>query len=563
MYRYNPDDLALIRERAAQFRAQVARWRSGALRDEEFRPLRLQNGLYVQRHAPMLRVAVPYGMISAVQLRKLADISRRYDKGFGHFTTRHNLQLNWIRIEDAPDILDELTEVEMHSIQTSGNCIRNITTDPFAGIAPDEGMDPRPLAEILRQWSAMHPEFSFLPRKIKIAISGSAGDRVLSWYHDIALRLDGEDEEGATFTVIVGGGLGRTPLRGQIIEQGLPWRHLLSYLEAIVRVFNLHGRRDNPYKARLKILVQRLGLAEFSRQTRDEWAHLKGGPATLTKAEYQRVAAHFSPPAYRSPTAQSAARLTTRKTAHPDFARWLERAVHPHKIPGYAAVILSLKAPGQAPGDITAAQMESVAALADDFSFGEARIAHEQNLVLADVEQGRLFELWQAARKDALATPNTGLLTDMICCPGGDFCDLANARSVAIARAIQTRFADLDTLFDLGEISLNISGCVNACGHHHVGNIGILGVDRQSEEFYQITLGGSQGSAAHIGKVIGPAVPAARVVDVVARILAVYRRERRPDETFLRTFDRIGSAPFKPCLRAADAETRAETAARN
>jgi sulfite reductase (NADPH) hemoprotein beta-component len=560
MYRYNPDDLALIRERAAQFRAQVERWRSGVLSEDEFRPLRLQNGLYVQRHAPMLRVAVPYGMISSAQLRKLASISRRYDRGYGHFTTRHNLQLNWVHIEDVPDILDELAEVEMHAIQTSGNCIRNITTDPFAGIAPDERMDPRPLAEILRQWSTMHPEFAFLPRKFKIAISGSEEDRTLGWHHDAGLRLDGEDEEGVTFAVIVGGGLGRTPLRGQLIKQRLSWRHILGYLEAVVRVFNLHGRRDNPYKARLKIFVQRLGLAEFSRQVEAEWAHLKDGPATLTKAEYQRVAAHFRAPAYKTLT-PSMALLTAQKAAHPDFARWLARAVHPHKIPGYAAVTLSLKAPGQAPGDITATQMESVASLADAFSFGEARIAHEQNLVLADVEQERLFELWQAARQDALATPNVGLLTDMICCPGGDFCDLANARSVAIARAIQTRFADLETLFDLGEISLNISGCVNACGHHHVGNIGILGVDRQGEEFYQITLGGRQGSAARLGKVIGPAVPAARVADVVASILALYRRERRPEETFLHTYERIGGAPFKPCLRASNAEQRPETAA--
>ncbi|MDR2625084.1 MAG: nitrite/sulfite reductase [Zoogloeaceae bacterium] len=554
MYRYNPDDLALIRERAAQFRAQVGRWRSGVLRDDEFRPLRLQNGLYVQRHAPMLRVAVPYGMISSAQLRRLASISRRYDRGYGHFTTRHNLQLNWVRIEDVPDILDELSEVEMHAIQTSGNCIRNVTTDPLAGIAPDEALDPRPLAEILRQWSTLHPEFAFLPRKVKIAISGSVEDRTLAWYHDIGLRLDSGDKEPPTFSVLVGGGLGRTPLRAQIIRRHLPWRHILSYLEAIVRVFNLHGRRDNLYKARLKILVQRLGLAEFSRQVDAEWAHLKDGPATLTEERYQRIAAHFHPPVYRTLAPQA---VQPAAQTHPDFARWLARSVHAHKVPGYAAVTLSLKAPGQAPGDITAAQMESVAALADAFSFGEARIAHEQNLVLADVEQGRLFELWQAAQKDALATPSVGLLTDMICCPGGDFCDLANARSTAIAHAIQTRFADLDTLFDLGEISLNISGCVNACGHHHVGNIGILGVDRQGEEFYQITLGGRQGSAARVGKVIGPAVPAARVADVVSGIIAVYRRERRPQESFLQTFERIGSAPFKPCLRADDAKQHA------
>jgi sulfite reductase (NADPH) hemoprotein beta-component len=558
MYRYTPDDLALIRERAAQFREQAARWRSGALSDDAFRPLRLQNGLYVQRHAPMLRVAVPYGMISAGQLRKLASVSRRYDKGYGHFTTRHNLQLNWVRIEDVPDILDELAEVEMHSIQTSGNCIRNITTDPFAGIAPDEAIDPRPLAEILRQWSALHPEFAYLPRKFKIAISGSLEDRTLGWYHDVGLRLDSKgDGQPATFAVIVGGGLGRTPLRGQIIKQHLPWQHILSYLEAIVRVFNLHGRRDNPYKARLKIFVQRLGLAEFSRQVEAEWAYLKDGPATLTAAKYERVAAHFRPPAYKSFSADCPQPATQ---THPDFARWLTRAVHPHKVPGYAAVTLSLKAPGQAPGDITAEQMEAVAALADAFSFGEARIAHEQNLVLADVAQAHLFELWQMAQKNGLATPNVGLLTDMICCPGGDFCELANAQSVVIAQAIQARFADLETLFDLGEISLNISGCVNACGHHHVGNIGILGVDRQGEAYYQITLGGRQGNAARVGKVIGPAVPAERVADVVANILAVYRRERRPAETFAHTVERIGSAPFKPCLRhaeVADSRTKA------
>ncbi|MDR3055637.1 MAG: nitrite/sulfite reductase [Zoogloeaceae bacterium] len=547
MYKYNADDLALIQERAAQFREQVARWRAGTLADDDFRPLRLMNGVYVQRHAPMLRVAVPYGMVSAGQLRALARISRRYDKGIGHFTTRHNLQLNWVRIEDVPDILDELAKVEMHAIQTSGNCIRNVTADQFAGVAPDEVIDPRPLAEILRQWSALHPEFAYLPRKFKIAISGSADDRTLSWYHDIGLQLDSIKGE-PTFTVLVGGGLGRTPLRAQVLKKNLPWRHILSYLEAIVRVFNLNGRRDNPYKARLKILVQSLGLREFTRQVATEWAALKDGPATLTDAEYQRVAAYFVAPDYKTLPAENA-ELPAQKAAHPDFARWLARALHPHKIPGYAAVTLSLKAPGQAPGDITADQMEAVAQLADTFSFGEARVAHEQNLVLADVEQGRLFELWMSAQKVGLATPNIGLLTDMICCPGGALCDLANAQSVAIAQAIQARFDNLDTLTQLGELSLNISGCINACGHHHVGNIGILGVDRQSEEYYQITLGGRQGKDARTGKVIGPAVAAARVPDVVSDIIDVFTRQRHPQENFAATFDRIGSAPFKSCLK--------------
>ncbi|MDR1889066.1 MAG: nitrite/sulfite reductase [Zoogloeaceae bacterium] len=547
MYKYNVDDLSLIQERAAQFREQVARWRSGALSNDDFRPLRLMNGLYVQRHAPMLRIAVPYGMVAGEQLRALARISRRYDKGCGHFTTRHNLQLNWVRIEDVPDILDELAEVEMHAIQTSGNCIRNVTADPFAGVAPDEVIDPRPLAEILRQWSTLHPEFAYLPRKFKIAISGSREDRTLSWYHDVGLQLDSTQGE-PTFTVRVGGGLGRTPLRAQVLKKNLPWRHILSYLEAIVRIFNLHGRRDNPYKARLKILVQSLGLREFSRQVTAEWSALKDGPATLTDAEYQRVAAYFTAPDYKTLPARDET-LAAQKSAHPDFARWFSRCVHPHKIPGYAAVTLSLKAPGQAPGDITAAQMEAVATLADAYSFGEARVAHEQNLVLADVEQGRLFELWQAAQTHGLATPNIGLLTDMICCPGGALCDLANAQSVVIAQAIQARFDNLDTLFDLGELSLNISGCINACGHHHVGNIGILGVDRQGEEYYQITLGGRQGKDARTGKVIGPAVAAARVPEVVDNIINVFVRERRPQERFLDTVERIGSASFKSCLK--------------
>ena len=544
MYRYDNYDFALVRERVAQFRDQLARWQSGALSDDEFRPLRLQNGLYVQRHAPMLRIAVPYAMLSSAQLRALAHVARTWDRGYGHFTTRHNMQFNWPRIEDCPDILDYLSQFEMHAIQTSGNCIRNVTTDQFAGVAPDELIDPRPLAEILRQWSTFHPEFAFLPRKFKIAISGTREDRALTWFHDVGLHLNLDAQGKPCFRVIVGGGLGRTPIRGEVVRESLPWEHILTYLEAILRVYNLHGRRDNLYKARIKILVQALGIEEFSRQVEAEWAHLKDGPGTLTQAEYDRVQAHFGAPAYRTLPAEDPDFLR-HKAEDKAFARWVSRCVHPHRVQGYAAVTLSLKAPGQAPGDITAEQMEAAARLADAFSFGEARSSHEQNLILADVEQGRLHELWLAAKALNLATPSVGLLTDMICCPGGDFCDLANAKSIPIANAIQARFSDLDYLFDLGDLDLNISGCMNACGHHHVGHIGILGVDKNDAEFYQITLGGRQGSDARTGKVIGPSFSAAEVPDAVEKIINVYLAHRHQEETFLDTFDRIGPEPFK------------------
>ncbi len=559
MYRYDNHDFALVRERVTQFRDQVARWQSGELSDDEFRPLRLQNGLYVQRHAPMLRIAVPYGMLSSTQLRALAHVARTWDKGYGHFTTRHNIQFNWPRIEDCPDILEYLAQVEMHAIQTSGNCIRNVTTDQFAGVAPDEIIDPRPLAEILRQWSTFHPEFAFLPRKFKIAISGTREDRALTWFHDVGLHLNLDHQGEPSFRVIVGGGLGRTPIRGEVVRESLPWQHILTYLEAILRVYNLHGRRDNAYKARIKILVQALGVDEFARQVEAEWAHLKDGPATLTREEYDRVKAHFGTPAYRSLPPEDAG-FAARKAEDPAFARWVARCVHGHKVAGYAAVTLSLKAPGQAPGDITAIQMEAAARLADEFSFGEARSSHEQNLILADVEQGRLHALWLAARELGLATPSVGLLTDMICCPGGDFCDLANAKSIPIANAIQERFQDLDYLFDLGDLDLNISGCMNACGHHHVGHIGILGVDKNDAEFYQITLGGRQGSQARTGKVIGPSFAAAAVPDAVEKIIGVYLAHRHPDETFLDTFDRIGVEPFKNKVYEDRAHGRAKTA---
>jgi sulfite reductase (NADPH) hemoprotein beta-component len=543
MYKYAAIDRQLVNERVAQFRDQVRRWQSGELSGDEFRPLRLQNGLYVQRHAPMLRVAVPYAMMSSVQLRKLAFIARTYDRGYGHFTTRHNMQFNWPRIEDCPDILAHLAEVEMHAIQTSGNCIRNVTTDQFAGVAADEVIDPRPLAEIIRQWSTFHPEFAFLPRKFKIAISGTKEDRAVTWFHDIGLHLQ-EQDGAAGFTVIVGGGLGRTPIRGQVVREFLPWQHILTYCEAILRVYNRFGRRDNAYKARIKILVQALGVEEFTRLVDAEWAHLVDGPATITQAELDRVAAHFSAPAYDTLPDHDLA-FEQHRHAEKAFARWVDRNTHPHRVPGHAAVTLSLKPHGVAPGDITADQMDAVAGLADRYSFGELRVSHEQNIILADVKKSDLHALWQEAKAIGLATPNIGLLTGIICCPGGDFCDLANAKSIPIANAIQQRFDDLDYLFDIGEIDLNISGCMNACGHHHVGHIGILGVDKNNAEFYQVTLGGRQGNDARVGKVIGPSFSADEMPDVIDRIINVYLEKRHADERFLDTVDRIGIDPFK------------------
>ncbi len=552
MYTYDAIDRQLIDERVAQFRDQVRRWKSGELSDDEFRPLRLQNGLYIQRHAPMFRIAVPYGMLNSAQLRKLAHVARRYDRGYGHFTTRHNLQLNWPKIEDVPEILAELAEVGMHAIQTSGNCLRNITTDQFAGVAADEIIDPRPLAEILRQWTTFHPEFAFLPRKFKIAISGTREDRAVTWFHDIGLHLKEVDGQ-VGFTVIVGGGLGRTPIRGQVVRDFLPWQDILSYCEAILRVYNRYGRRDNAYKARIKILVQALGIEAFREQVEAEWAHGKGGPMTITQAEYDRVAAHFTAPAY---AAVGEVELPQDKA----FQRWLERNTHAHKVPGYAAVTLSLKKHGVAPGDITSEQMLAVADLADQYSFGELRISHEQNIILADVKASDLHAVWLKAKIAGLATPNIGLLTSIICCPGGDFCDLANAKSIPIATAIQQRFDNLDYLFDIGDIDLNISGCMNACGHHHVGHIGVLGVDKNNDEFYQVTLGGRQGNDAKLGKVIGPSFSASEMPDVVEKIIKVYLENRTDEERFLDTFDRIGIDPFKNRVYEGRAHGKAKTA---
>ena len=544
MYRYDSTDQRIIDERVAQYREQIARHLAGELTADELRPLRLQNGLYIQRHGPMLRIAIPYGMLAARQLRKLAEIARRYDRGVGHFTTRQNMQLNWPQFEETPDMLAELASVQMHAVQTSGNCVRNITTDAFAGRARDEVVDPRPYCELLRQWSTFHPEFAFLPRKFKIAVNAAATDRAVIRAHDIGLDVQRNADGEIGFRVFVGGGLGRTPILGQVLRDFLPRQHLLTYLEAIIRLYNLYGRRDNLYKARIKILVQALGIEEFARQVEAEWEHLRDGPSTVPAEEFARLAEHFAPPEWQ-PLAAEDARHTAHLASDRAFANWVSRSVHSHRTPGYAAVTLSLKAPGTAPGDITDEQMLVAADLAERFSFGELRVTHEQNLVLADVRLADLYEVWQVARQHRLATANIGLLTDMICCPGGDLCALANARSVPIAQAVHERFDDLDYLYDIGDISLNISGCMNSCGHHHVANIGILGVDKNDEEWYQVTLGGQQGNATTLGKVIGPSFRAHEIPDVIAALIAVYVEQRTPSERFIDTLQRIGSDAFK------------------
>jgi sulfite reductase (NADPH) hemoprotein beta-component len=544
MYQYDDYDKALVNARVAQFRNQTARYLAGKLTEDQFRPLRLQNGLYIQRHAPMLRIAIPYGLISAKQLSALASISRRYDRGYAHFTTRQNFQLNWPELAKVPDILGELAAVEMHGIQTSGNCIRSITTDHFAGIAADEIADSRPWAEILRQWSTLHPEFAYLPRKFKVAISGSQEDRAAIRVHDIGLQLIKNDSGELGFRVFAGGGLGRTPLLGQEIKAFLPWPHLLTYCEAILRVYNRFGRRDNLYKARIKILVKALGSSAFAEQVDAEWEHLKDGPATLLEQEVARVASHFKAPFYEKLPPFDSGYLN-RLSQDRAFGRWVERNVHPHRVGGYAAVSFSLKSPGHAPGDATAEQLDAMAALAERYSLGELRVSHEQNLILADVRQSDLFALWQAAKLHGLATPTIGLLTDIIACPGGDFCGLANARSIPVANAIQERFAELDYLHDIGELALNISGCMNSCGHHHLGHIGILGVDKNGEEWYQITIGGRQGNATRIGEVIGRSVAAAEVTDVVSRLIETYLSLRHEEEPFIDAVHRLGLEPFR------------------
>ena len=545
MYQYDDYDRALVRERVAQFRDQIQRRLSGELSEEEFLPLRLQNGLYLQKHAYMLRVAIPYGTLSARQMRALAHIAREYDRGYGHFTTRQNIQFNWIELERVADILDWLAEHDMHAIQTSGNCVRNITTEAFAGVAADEYLDPRPLAEILRQWSTVNPEFLFLPRKFKIALCAAEEDRAAVQVHDIGLQLYRDEAEELRLRVLVGGGLGRTPIIARMLREGLAWRDLLSYVEAILRVYNRHGRRDNKYKARIKILVKALGIEAFAAEVEREWQMIKDGPAQLTDDEYQRVAASFRKPAY-VPLDAIDLDFGTHLAHDEAFARWVSRNVMAHQVPGYVSVLLSTK-PGISapPGDVSAEQMEALADWSERYGFGEIRVAHEQNLVLPDVRKADLHALWTQAQAAGLGTANAGLLTDIIACPGGDFCALANAKSIPVAQAIQQRFDDLDYLHDLGEISLNISGCMNACGHHHIGNIGILGVDKNGSEWYQLTLGGSQGRQAALGKVIGPSFAAEQVPEVIERIVRTYVDYREVNEGFLDTFQRIGLEPFK------------------
>ncbi|MDD2832400.1 MAG: nitrite/sulfite reductase [Methylotenera sp.] len=544
MYKYDEIDQQIVDERVAQYRDQVRRYLAGELSEDEFRPLRLQNGLYIQRHAPMLRIAVPYGMLSSKQLRKLGDIAKKYDKGYGHFSTRQNLQLNWPKLEDTPDILAELATVQMHAIQTSGNCIRNITTDQFVGIAPDEIIDPRAIAEIMRQWSTFHPEFALLPRKFKIAVSGTAEDRAIIQAHDIGMEFYLDHNQQIAVKVWVGGGLGRTPILGTVIREHLEWQHALTYCEAIVRVYNLHGRRDNAYKARIKILVKALGIDAFRQQVEAEWLNLKDNANTITEAELARVAQHFEPMPYET-LSEHDARFDAAIASNTAFASWVKRNVHAHKQPGYRAVTLSLKPHGKPPGDITSEQMWLVADLADQYSFGELRSSHEQNLILADVKLGDLYSVWEKARANGLATANIGLLSDIICCPGGDFCSLANAKSIPIAEAIQMQFDNLDYLHDIGDLELNISGCMNACGHHHVGHIGILGVDKDGSEWYQVTIGGKQGNDASIGSVIGPAFSAEEMPGVVQKLIDVYIEARTEEERFIDTVRRIGVAPFK------------------
>ena len=550
MYLYDEIDQRLVDERVAQFRDQTRRFLAGKLSEDEFRALRLRNGLYIQRYAPMLRISIPYGLLSTRQLRKLAHVARKYDRGYGHFSTRQNLQLNWPELPQVPDILAELATVQMHAIQTSGNSFRNITTDHFAGVAPDEIVDSFAWCEIIRQWSTFHPEFSYLPRKFKFAVNGATADRAAVAVHDIGLHAVRDSAGQVGFKVLVGGGLGRTPTIGFVIREFLPWQHLLSYCEAILRVYNRYGRRDNIHKARIKILVKERGQERFRAEVEAEWAHLKDGPSTLAAEEVARIEARFTRPKYlQLPGTDPVLEQTL--ASDRAFANWHRRNVHPHKQAGYAAATLSLKKTGVPPGDVTAEQMERIADLADRYSFGEIRVSHEQNLIFADVRLSDLHSLWVEVRALGFATPNIGLLTNIISCPGGDFCSLANAKSIPVAEAIQQRFDDLDYLHDIGEIDVNISGCMNACGHHHVGHIGILGVDKNGEEWYQIEVGGNQGEVrpgvgASLGKVIGPSFARAEIPDVIEKLVECYLESRDSNaERFIDVVHRIGIEPFK------------------
>lgn len=549
MYIYDEYDQKIVNERVSQFRDQTQRYLDGKLTEEQFLPLRLQNGLYVQRYAPMLRVAVPYGLLSSEQARKLGHIARTYDKGYAHISTRTNVQFNWPELAAVPDILAELASVQMHAIQTSGNCIRNTTTDQFAGVVPNELVDPRPYCEIIRQWSTFHPEFAFLPRKFKIAVnSHESDDRAATLLHDIGIKIVRNEEGELGYAFYVGGGLGRTPIVASLVKEFVAEKDLLTYLDAVLRVYNLHGRRDNKYKARIKILVKALGVDAFRDKVDAEWQHLKDGPGTLTQEELDRVKGHFTAPDYE--TLDDSSELQKQLSENKAFANWYNRNVNEHKVKGYAIVTLTLKKLGVPPGDITDRQFDAVADLADKYSFGEIRNTHEQNMVLADVKQDDLFELWQQAKELGFATPNLGLLTDMICCPGGDFCALANAKSIPVAEALQAKFDDLDYLHDLGDLDLNISGCMNACGHHHIGHIGILGVDKKGEEFYQVSLGGSSGPDASVGKILGPSFARDEMPDVIEKVLSVYVNNRIEGERFIDTYRRIGHSPFKEFVYA-------------
>ena len=547
MYRYDAHDQRIVEQRAAQFREQVKRRLAGEITEDEFKPLRLQNGLYMQLHAYMLRVAVPYGLLSSTQMRQLAHIARTWDKGYGHFTTRQNIQYNWPALEDVPAILDALAEVQMHAIQTSGNCVRNVTSDPFAGVAADEIADPRPYCEILRQWSTFHPEFAALPRKFKIAVTGAETDRAAVAWHDIGLRIVRAPDGGRAIQVLVGGGMGRTPVIGKVIREYLPEAHLLTYVEAILRVYNRYGRRDNKYKARIKILVEAMGAEAFAAEVDAEWALIKDSGLLLDDGELNRVKEHFVPPRYAA-LSDDPGVLEAPRLMDPEFARWADNNVFQHRQSGYRIVVLSLKNGELPPGDATHTQMDAVADIADDFSMGRVVVTHRQNLVLPDVELSRLHDLWRKLRALGFATPNVERVTDVICCPGLDYCSLANARSIPVAQEISHRLTAIDEAHELGDLHLNISGCINACGHHHVGHIGILGINKSGEEYYQLMIGGSNADDASLGKVLGRAFPRDGIVDAVATVLETYVELRDDDERFLDTARRVGNAPFKEAL---------------
>lgn len=541
MYRYNEIDQAIVDARVAQFADQTARYLDGTLSEEEFKPLRLQNGVYIERHSPLLRVAIPYGLLSSQQLRMLAHIGRTYDRGYGHFTTRQNIQFNWVKLEEVHTILADLARVQMHAIQTSGSCIRNVTTDHFAGVAPDERVDPRPLAELMRQWSTLNPEFAFLPRKFKVAFNGASQDRAATGVHDLAFDLFKDDTGEVVLDVKVGGGQGRTPRLAATIRRGLHWRDMITYTEAILRTYNRWGRRDNIYKARIKILVEAMGADNFAAEVDSEFAHIKGGIATLPDDALARMTAFFKPPLY-SPTIEADDDLSAARLQNPRFNAWVKHNVAAHQQAGYAAATISLKPLNVAPGDATSLQMDAIADLADHYSFGQVRVSHLQNLVLADVARKHLFELWQALETHGLAASNAGLATDIICCPGGDFCALANAKSIPVAAEIQ---AALDMKAEeIGPLAIKMSGCINACGHHHVGHIGILGVDKKDAEFYQILIGGRSDTKTALGQIIGKAVPREHVAQLVSRLTDFYLTERNSGESFIDAVERLGTGAF-------------------